>query len=117
METFDNFVHLPVYLLLPILAFVVFGQNVALTWMSRSRVSGDVEYHRWAAYAYNGAWFVSQVLIMGTLFRMLTQGDPLKIVLTGIVYMIASTEGSCAAMHSLIKYEKGLRRVGSYPAT
>jgi hypothetical protein len=104
---------LPLYVLLPLLAAVAFVQNMAFTAVSRSRNSADVSYHRRCALASNGVWFVTQVAIFGVLFQALTTGSFLKVALVGIVYVIATTEGSCYMMGRMLKRETGKRQVGA----
>lgn len=104
----------PIYFLLPILAAVAFVQNMAFTAVSRSRNGGDVGYHRKVAYASNGVWFVTQVLIFGTLWQAMTTGSHLKIAVVGLVYILATTEGSAYMMQKLLKSETGKRRIGAY---
>lgn len=97
-------------LLLAVLAFI---QNMAFTWVSRSRNSGDPGYHRWAALSSNGIWFVTTLLIWNQLWAALTTGDWWSIVATGVVYIIATTEGSVLMMKILLKTESGKRKVGA----
>lgn len=104
---------LPLYVLLPVLAVVAFVQNMAFTAVSRSRNSADVAYHRRCAWASNGVWFVTQVAIFGVLFQALTTGSFLKVALVGIVYVLATTEGSAFMMARLLKSETGKRQVGA----
>lgn len=98
---------------LGLLAVAAFVQNMAFTWVSRSRNSGDPNYHRWAAICSNGVWFLTQLLIIGTLWPALTQGDWWKVAATGVVYVLATTEGSVLMMRILLKTEKGKRKVGA----
>ena len=98
---------------LALLAVVAFIQNMAFTWVSRSRNSGDPNYHRWAAIASNGVWFITTLLIWNQLWVALTTGDWLKILLTGLVYVIATTEGSVLMMKILLKKETGKKQVGA----
>lgn len=104
---------LPLYVLLPVLAAVAFVQNMAFTAVSRSRNSGDVAYHRRCAYASNGIWFITQVAIFGVLFQALTTGSFLKVGLVAVVYVLATTEGSCTMMRRMLKTETGKRKVGA----
>jgi hypothetical protein len=104
---------LPLYVLLPLLFVVAFIQNMAFTAVSRSRNSADVGYHRRCAWASNGVWFITQVAIFGVLFQALTTGSFLKVALVGIVYVIATTEGSCYMMGRMLKRETGKRQVGA----
>ena len=98
---------------LALLAVVAFIQNMAFTWVSRSRNSGDPNYHRWAAIASNGVWFITTLLIWNQLWVALTTGDWLKILLTGLVYVVATTEGSVLMMKILLKKETGKKQVGA----
>ena len=98
---------------LALLAVVAFVQNMAFTWVSRSRNSGDPNYHRYASICSNGIWFITTLLIWSQLWTALTTGDWIKVVLTGLVYVIATTEGSVLMMKILLKKEKGKQQVGA----
>lgn len=102
------------WLLLPVLAIVAFVQNMAFTWVSRSRNGGDVSYHRKAAYLSNGVWYTTQLIIYGAVWSTLTSGNLWQLGVVGIVYVLATSEGSCVMMRRLIRTETGKRRVGSY---
>jgi len=101
------------YLMLFILAIACFIQNMAFTWTSRSRNSGDPSYHRYAAYASNGIWFICHFLVLIQVWKSLTNSDWLTLILTGIVYVLATAEGSVCMMKILLKKEEGKRRVGA----
>lgn len=105
---------LPLYVLLPLLFVVAFVQNMTFTAVSRSRNGGDVNHHRRIAYLSNGIWYVTQVLIFGTLWSSLTSGSYWKLALVGTVYIFATAEGSAYMMKKLLKSESGKRRVGAY---
>jgi hypothetical protein len=98
---------------LSVLAVVAFVQNMAFTWVSRSRNSGDPSYHRWASWCSNGIWFITTLLIWNQLWAALTNGDWWRIAATGAVYIIATTEGSVLMMKILLKKETGKRKVGA----
>lgn len=98
---------------LALLAVAAFIQNMAFTWSSRSRNSGDPGYHRWAAIASNGVWFVTQLLIINQIWPALTNGDWWRVAVTGLVYVIATTEGSVLMMRKLLKHETGKQKVGA----
>jgi putative flippase GtrA len=98
---------------LVILFVVAFVQNMAFTWVSRSRNSGDPNYHRWAAICSNGVWFITQLFILSTLLPALTAGEWWKIAVTALVYIAATTEGSVYMMKVLLKKETGKRKVGA----
>ena len=93
---------------------MAFVQNMAFTWSSRSRASGDPNYHRYAAVLSNGIWFVCQVLIMKQIWTSVQGGNWWAVAAAGVVYTLATTEGSVLMMRILLKKEKGNQRVGSY---
>lgn len=95
------------------LAAMAFVQNMAFTWVSRSRNGGDIGYHRFASWASNGVWFATQILLYSTVWNSLTTGDWWKIAATGFVYIVATTEGSCLMMRILLRTERGKRQVGA----
>lgn len=98
---------------LGLLAVVSFVQNMAFTLTSRSRNSADPDYHRYCAWASNGVWFICQVLIVNNIWTAIKDGKWWFVVLAGVVYCAATTEGSVLMMKHLIKNEKGKRRVGA----
>jgi small-conductance mechanosensitive channel len=104
---------LPLPLMLVLLFAVAFVQNMAFTAVSRSRNSADVQYHRRCAWASNGVWFVTQILLYNTLWSALTKGTWWVVALTGLVYVISTTEGSCLMMARMLKKETGKRQVGA----
>jgi len=64
----------PIILLL-LLAAVSFVQNMAFTWSSRSRNSGDPSYHRYAAWGSNGVWFICNMLNVKIMWEPLMNRD------------------------------------------
>lgn len=100
-----------------ILLFVVsFVQNMAFIWSSRSRNSGDPNYHRLAAICSNGVWFITQIFLVNTVWKSLfstEQIDWLSLILGAVVYIAGTTEGSVYMMKILLKKESGKRQVGS----
>lgn len=111
-------------LLFTALFVVAFIQNMAFTFSSRSRNSGDASYHRWAAIGSNGIWFITQVLIFQSIWKRVVEGDYWIVIIGGIVYTIATSEGSVFMMQvmlgqSKVKWlnklftEKNKRKVGS----
>jgi len=96
-----------------LLALVSFVQNMAFTWTSRSRNSGDPTYHRYAAFCSNGIWFICQVLIIKSVWSAVLNGQWWFIFAAGIVYTLATAEGSVLMMRVLLKKEKGKHRVGA----
>lgn len=100
----------------PWLAFlfvVAFGQNMAFTWVSRSRNSGDYNYHRWAAVCSNGVWLACQLFIWGNIWAAFTSKEFLDLIPLFLVYTAATTEGSVFMMRILKKVESGKRKVGA----
>ena len=95
------------------LAIVAFVQNMAFTWSSRSRNSGDPNYHRYAAWASNGIWYLCQIINIKILWEPITTGDWKAIIIGFLVYTVATTEGSVFMMKKLIKKETGKRKVGA----
>ncbi len=100
------------FLWLLLLAPVAFIQNMFFTLVSRSRNSNDPGYHRYCAWGSNGVWFVCQVLIVKNIWSAIHAGNWWYAIIAGIVYSLATTEGSVLMMKRLIKTEKGKRRVG-----
>lgn len=101
------------YASLMVLAVVAFVQNMAFTWTSRSRNSGDPAYHRYAAYSSNGVYFICQIFLVKNMWEPLMSGDYLTMLVGGAVYVAATSEGSVAMMRFLLTKEKGKRKVGS----
>lgn len=95
------------------LAPVAFVQNMFFTLVSRSRNSADPNYHRYCAWGSNGVWFICQVLIVKNVWQAIHDGNWLYAALAGLVYALATTEGSVCMMKRLLKTEKGKRRVGA----
>lgn len=101
------------FLTLALLAVIAFIQNMAFTWVSRSRNSGDPSYHRYAAICSNAVWFVTQMIIWQRVWEAAKTGQWWDLVVVGIVYVIATTEGSVLMMRILLKKETGKRKVGA----
>ena len=99
------------YLIL--LAVVGYIQNMAFTFSSRSRNSGDPAYHRKAALLSNGVWFFCHILVWNQIWKSLNTGNYWLLIATGVVYVIATTEGSVKMMKIMLKKETGKRRVGA----
>ena len=115
METIITFI---------LLAVVSFIQNMAFTFTSRSRNSGDPSYHRKAAWGSNGIWLLNQVFLVKIVWEPVMSGDWLQVFIAGIIYIIFTTEGSVYMMKlmlgktkdswiSRLFREKGARKVGS----
>ena len=95
-----------------ILICVSFVQNMAFTWVSRSRNSGDPSYHRYAAYCSNSIWFATNVLIWHQVWKAIESGEWWYLVAAGVAYTIATAEGSVFMMKKLLRTETGKQRVG-----
>lgn len=95
------------------LAIVGFIQNMAFTFSSRSRNSGDPIHHMKAASLSNGIWFICHILIWKQIWDVLNNGDIWKLGIVGIVYIMATTMGSVYQMKRMLKTEKGKRQVGA----
>ena len=88
-----------------------FIQNMCFTWSSRSRNSGDPNYHRYASLCSNGVYWLCNLPM--TLFIIQWQHRPLLLLASGVVYTISTAEGSVLMMRILLKKEKGKRVVGA----
>jgi hypothetical protein len=88
--------------LLPVLVVVFFLQNMVFTWTSRSRNSGDPEYHRYAAWCSNGIWFVTQGFVFKLIWEPLMNGQWWVVIVGGLAYIVSTTEGSVFMMRLLL---------------
>lgn len=111
----------PALILLAVFGFI---QNMAFTWTSRSRNSGDPTYHRYAAWCSNGIWLVTNLTALSMLLDPIKNGEWLVALPYGIVYVLSTTEGSVFMMRILLGMthvpilskwltEKGNRKVGA----
>lgn len=91
-------------------AFAAFLQNMAFTWSSRSRASGDPNYHRYASWCSNGVYYITNALL--TLYIVKT-GGLAALALQGVIYTIVTAEGSVWMMKILLRKETGKRKVGA----
>jgi len=95
-----------------ILAALCFVQSATFTWSGRSRASGHVMWHWFAAVFSNGTYFVTTVTIWKSIWEALTTSSWEIVVLTGVVYVMFTSLGSAAMMKFMIGFEKGSMRVG-----
>ena len=95
------------------LAVVSFVQNMAFTWSGRSRNSGDPNYHRYAAWSSNGIYFATNFLITVKIMEAVQSGQLWYAAIAGLVYIVATAEGSVLMMKILLKTEKGKQKVGA----
>jgi hypothetical protein len=96
--------------MLGVFGIVSFLQNAAFTWCSRSRNSGDPDYHRKVSWASNGVCYITNVLLTIYIIKF---GGLLMLALQGLVYTVSSAEGSVLMMKRLIAEEKGKQKVGN----
>lgn len=94
---------------------VAFVQNMVFTAVSRSRNSGDPEYHRWWAYGSNSVWLLCQVFIWKGFWGAFNDADYLSMGVMAFVYIVSTTEGSVYMMRRMLKTETGTRKVGANP--
>jgi hypothetical protein len=95
-----------------ILAALCFVQSATFTWSGRSRASGHVMWHWFAAVFSNGTYFVTTVTIWKSIWEALTTSSWEIVVLTGVVYVMFTSLGSATMMKFMITFEKGSMRVG-----
>lgn len=107
------------FIILILMAIVSFFQNMAFTAVSRSRNSGDPNYHRYCAWGSNGIWFACQMFIWSQIMPIIMTPIKtwsflaiIKLIMTIIVYTLTTAEGSVYMMKILLKKEKGKRKVG-----
>lgn len=89
-------------LLLILLTITAFIQNMVFTWSSRSRNSGDPNYHRIAAWLSNGVYFIAQMFIVKIMWKPFMEGEILIVLIGGLLYIGATTEGSVFMMRILL---------------
>ncbi len=110
--------------ILILLGVISFIQNMAFTWTSRSRNSGDPAYHRFAAWSSNGIWFATYATLLSIIWEPIQNGDIGTLAIAGVVYVLCTTEGSVFMMRILLGHvhipvlsrllqEKDKRQVGS----
>ncbi|KKL73744.1 hypothetical protein LCGC14_2071830 [marine sediment metagenome] len=110
---FENLPEWTTWALLPAWVVLLFFQNIFFTWSSRSRNSGDVHWHRKAAYCSNSIWFCSKTLMLTQILWTLARAEWWRLILLGTIYTLATTEGSVTGMKKLLRREKGSQRVGA----
>ena len=109
---------LTLLLLIPI----PFLQNMAFTWVSRSRQSGAPDHHRKAAWASNGIWIITQTFIAANVYTPITHmvnegldgGQIMRILLTFVIYAICTAEGSVFMMKINLGWIKNLPKAFSF---
>jgi hypothetical protein len=102
---------------------IPFVQNMAFTWVSRSRQSGDPDHHRKAAWASNGIWAIAQAFVAANIYTPITtmiqdasldNTQVAKIVLTILIYAISTAEGSVFMMKINLGRIKKLPKMFSF---
>jgi hypothetical protein len=89
-------------------AFILILQNFAFTFVSRARNSGSLARHMIAGIFSNGVWFISQIIIFGQLYAIMTGKYGItKAILTSIFYTVFTLIGSLLAHYYSLKSEKG----------
>ena len=101
------------------MGIVSFFQNMAFTWTSRSRNSGNPSYHRYASILSNGIWFLCSLFIWKQVWPILQKPindfnliDISRLIITVLIYILSTTEGSVLMMKILLKKETGDKKVG-----
>ena len=92
---------------------IAFVQNMCFTLTSRSRNSADPGFHRKAAWGSNGVWYACQMFIIKQVWSAIQAGNLTLVAVAGLVYVLATTEGSVLMMKIALKRERGSRRVGA----
>ena len=99
---------------LVLLCVVGFIQNMAFTWSSRSRNSGDPKYHFFVALSSNGVYFFCNFfLILPEMLKVIESGDILMKFIVMALYVISTSLGSSVMMGVLLRKEQGKRKVGA----
>lgn len=81
------------------LFIVSFFQNMAFTWVSRSRNSGDPKKHFVAATLSNSIWFLCNFfIIFPEILDTVSSGNTMNKFLVMIVYVLGTTLGSVTMM-------------------
>ena len=82
-----------------LLAIVAFVQNMAFTFVSRSRNSGNPERHFYAAIASNGIWFICNFLILfPSMLEIAKTGQWWEKIVILFVYVVPTSMGSVFMM-------------------
>lgn len=95
-------------------AIILVAQNFSFTFVSRARNSGSLSRHMVAGVFSNGVWFISQIIIFGQLYAIMTGKYGIaKAVGTCIYYTAFTLLGSLLAHYYSLKFEKGKSAVGA----
>lgn len=95
-------------------------QNMAFTWVSRSRNSGDPLKHSIASIFSNGIWFLCNYFILfPEVMKSVMEGDMWDRIIIGVIYIASTTLGSVIMMkinlgHWYVPFltEEGKSKVG-----
>lgn len=87
--------------------FLLVAQNAAFTLVSRARNSESLAYHAWTSLLSNGVWFVSQLILVDFVVKILRSGSVQEFAFAAVVY-VAGTMTGAITMHwvALHKIEK-----------
>lgn len=78
---------------------IAFIQNMAFTWVSRSRQSGNPSKHAIAAIFSNSIWFVCNFFILfPEILRAVAEGTIWDRVILMVIYVAATVLGSVTMM-------------------
>ncbi len=104
-----------------ILFVVTFVQNMAFTWVSRSRNSGDPKTHAVASVFSNGIWFAcNYFIIFPAIMKAFADDDIAVKLIIMAIYIAGTTAGSVVMMKINLGHfgyvpfltEKGKSKVG-----
>ena len=118
VDSQNKFFKITNYLFLFVVSFV---QNMAFTWVSRSRNLADVWKHSIASIFSNGIWFVCNYFILfPEVMKTVIEGSLWERIIIGLIYISSTTLGSVVMMkinlghwNVLFLTEKGKSKVGS----
>lgn len=78
---------------------IAFIQNMAFTWVSRSRQSGNPRKHAIAAIFSNSIWFVCNFFILfPEILRAVAEGNLWDRLILMVIYVAATVSGSVVMM-------------------
>lgn len=94
---------------------VLMLQNAAFTWVSRARNSGSLGYHAMAAVFSNGIFFITNIAVIGVMYRYMQGGlHDAAMIAFGLVYVAGTVSGSVLMHYASMRWlESGKRKVGA----
>lgn len=81
-------------------AFLLIFQNASFTLVSRARNSDNIWYHAWAATLSNGVWFLSNLILVDNVLKILQGASWAYAVGVAVFYTICTLTGALS-MHWL----------------